>query len=56
MNCSPCSNRLNTSGQSRSSHAINARFEQLPLRIQISGTGRSLNPEKLSGRNLHPWS
>jgi hypothetical protein len=45
MNCSPCSNRLNASGQSGSSHSINARFEQLPLRTQMSGTGRSLSLE-----------
>lgn len=34
MSFSPCSNRLTVSGQSGSSQASKARFEQLPLRIQ----------------------
>lgn len=39
INRSPSSNRFRVSGQSGSSHASNARFEQLPFRIQINATG-----------------
>ena len=46
MSSSPCSNRVNACGHNGSSHSSSARFEQLPFRIQMRGTGRLLNNQR----------
>ena len=45
MNFSPCSNRFTASGQSGSSQANSALFEQFPFRIQMNETGWLLNSQ-----------